>query len=177
MTPISLEKITYSTLTYWIKSKLFKIWRTCRIFRPPGTTHCNIWNHWVLKFDHHCTWIGSCVGKNNYKYFIAFLSSLNLLAILVVIHSIFVLFIDNNDSTGDYIISNITQNPFSVLLLILTVPLLILVMILYLLHLYLIYKNTTTYQFIVSSSERRSHKKIITVSRSKSTSKPLYPLK
>ena len=27
----------------------------------------------VEKFDHHCPWIGTCIGKNNYVKFIAFL--------------------------------------------------------------------------------------------------------
>jgi hypothetical protein len=52
---------------------------TCQIIRPPGVSHCKICNICVEKFDHHCPWIGNCIGKNNYKHFLTFLVFFNFL--------------------------------------------------------------------------------------------------
>ena len=56
-----------------------KICNTCKIVRSPGISHCRKCNCCVEKFDHHCPWIGNCIGKNNYKYFICFLLFFNIL--------------------------------------------------------------------------------------------------
>lgn len=50
-----------------------KICYTCKVYRPPRTHHCQICDYCVEKFDHHCPWIGTCVGKRNYVYFIVYI--------------------------------------------------------------------------------------------------------
>lgn len=44
-----------------------------QIYRPPRTVHCSICDYCVEKFDHHCPWIGTCVGKRNYVYFVIYI--------------------------------------------------------------------------------------------------------
>ena len=51
-----------------------KFCTTCNIFRPPGVSHCKKCNSCVEKFDHHCPWVGNCIGKNNYKYYYNFIT-------------------------------------------------------------------------------------------------------
>lgn len=47
--------------------------------------HCKICNICIIKYDHHCPWIGKCIGRNNYLSFKAFLFSNILYFILQIV--------------------------------------------------------------------------------------------
>lgn len=42
----------------------------CQLVRPPRAGHCRICGACVLRMDHHCVWINSCVGQANHRQFI-----------------------------------------------------------------------------------------------------------
>ena len=48
---------------------------TCRTARPPGTAHCHDCGHCVVFLDHHCPWLGTCIGMRNYWWFLCALGA------------------------------------------------------------------------------------------------------
>lgn len=47
--------------------------KSCNIVRPPRAFHCAKCDFCVEIHDHHCPWMGTCIGYRNVRYFILFL--------------------------------------------------------------------------------------------------------
>lgn len=120
---------------------------TCFIFRPPRTSHCAACDNCVERFDHHCIWLGTCVGKRNYKFFYSFVSILNITALFHIGYSIYLIVFQSK--------SNKRKEEFNVLVIV-CVSIVIffdLMFILFflgklqLLHTWLVFKNVTFYEY------------------------------
>ncbi|KAM0679689.1 hypothetical protein GINT2_002097 [Glugoides intestinalis] len=48
----------------------------CNSFRPIRTSHCSDCGRCIIDKDHHCIWLNTCIGRNNYKFFLYFLYTL-----------------------------------------------------------------------------------------------------
>ena len=68
----------------------YRICNICKIVRrnSDNTVHCEKCNICIKGLDHHCSWIGTCIGIRNYSLFFFFILTLNLSQILFIVVSI-----------------------------------------------------------------------------------------
>lgn len=90
----------YTTISINSNIVRLKYCKTCNlqtglILRPPRTSHCNDCGLCVEVYDHHCPWLGTCIGKKNYKRFYLFLVlnwahlTFNWISAIINIHKFF----------------------------------------------------------------------------------------
>ncbi|RPA81517.1 zf-DHHC-domain-containing protein [Ascobolus immersus RN42] len=78
--------------------------KKCQFRKPDRTHHCSSCNTCILKMDHHCPWLATCLGLHNYKSFLLFLTYTSLLCLLAfavssayVYHTIFDTYADETE--------------------------------------------------------------------------------
>jgi hypothetical protein len=69
-TPTTTVPVSLSTMA---QSANVRYCRKCCQFKPPRCHHCSVCGRCILKMDHHCIWVVTCVGARNYKFFLLFL--------------------------------------------------------------------------------------------------------
>ncbi|CAD8052367.1 unnamed protein product [Paramecium primaurelia] len=112
----------------------------CQIYKTRSTAHCRRCDNCVEGFDHHCLWLGQCIGQRNYctfYLFICFLTITQIFCICVQIKHILQL-------------SDMSRIEF-IIYCIMTFGLFGFAIYLFLMHTYFILINKTTYEYLTTN--------------------------
>ena len=121
---------------------------SCSFYRPPRTSHCSVCDNCVERFDHHCIWLGTCIGKRNYRYFYCLIASLFISGIFQIICSVYyvafesIKFRKKEDNSLLLIIGLSSVAFYNILFLVFFLGKL------FLIHTYLVLKNITFYEHV-----------------------------
>ena len=110
----------------------------CKIIQPPRTRHCHDCDKCVLQFDHHCVWLGTCIGKKNHCRFWWYIFEESILSTWTVALYIESLHLD---------IEKVWWKDFiGVILLAVLIFILMFLLLLLMFHSYIALTNQTTYE-------------------------------
>ncbi|CAD8060512.1 unnamed protein product [Paramecium sonneborni] len=112
----------------------------CQIYKTRSTAHCRRCDNCVEGFDHHCLWLGQCIGQRNYCTFYIFITCLTFTQIICISVQILHIIQLNDVRMIEYIfycVMNFGIFGFTSYL--------------FLIHTYFIITNKTTYEYLTTN--------------------------
>ena len=121
---------------------------SCSLYRPPRTSHCSVCDNCVERFDHHCIWLGTCIGKRNYKFFYFLITSLFINGIIQIIYGLYYIISESKKFENKVKGSLLIIIGFSCLVFYNILFIVFFLGKLVIIHTFLLFKNLTFYEHV-----------------------------